>query len=87
MQIEVTMFMWKCSQGHIRNEVQIGIDSDGDMWISFICETCQEEIMQAVRVEDMKAHAVCTGLTKRDMNFLKALRISMEDYERPMDTP
>mgnify|MGYP001617056929 CR=1 FL=1 len=77
--MEVTMFTWKCHKGHIRHEIALGIDIEGDLWVSFICKDCGEEVMTAIKISDMMFKAGHVGLNAQDLGFLKEMHILDEE--------
>ncbi len=83
MQISVSMFTFRCIKcDTIRNEVQIGLDVDNDIWISYICSNCGMEVMQCVKMEDLVLKAAHHTLNTEDLKWLHEMSISGEDNAR-----
>ncbi len=80
------MFTWRCANGHIRKEVAIGIDIEGDIWISFICDECKGEVMHAVKVPDMMTHAGYSGLNAADLAWLKEMHVQDAEPQQQGDS-
>ncbi len=75
--MEVSFFTFRCSKGHVRRDIQLGMDADGDLWLSFVCSECQEEVMTCIKVADMYKQATGSYFTPDDLKWLKEFHTSI----------